>query len=351
MSKTFGPRARAVATVFVAAALVAACGSSSSSSSSGAATNAAATSGKGADAGKHLKLAYLSFAVANSYDAPMLASAQAVADSNNASITVFDANNDPNKQFAQLQDVLTSGGYDGVILQPIESTNLIPLAQQAISKHVGVANIDQILGPKLDTFQKQVPGQNVNVTFVPTDIGTKLGQLVVKACTERNLNPCNVGYLYDIKASALDVAIRDSFNKAIASTPSVKVVAQGQDFFTPSQGLSATQDMLQANPNLNLVVGSDQGIEGATQAVGKDKKVVLVGYGGSAAAQQGVASGAWFGDVAQNPATEGREGTQQLIQSIRNGTSPAAANALDDLPADGVMTKSNANEFHPEWPG
>ena len=61
--------------------------------------------------------------------------------------------------------------------------------------------------------------------------------------------------------------------------------------------------------------------------------------------------GAWFGDVAQNPATEGREGTQQLIQSIRNGTSPAAANALDDLPADGVMTKSNANEFHPEWPG
>ena len=145
MSKTFGPRARAIAAVCLAAALVAACGSSSSSSSAG--TNAAATSGKGAGTGKHLKLAYLSFAVANSYDAPMLASAQAVADSNNASITVFDANNDPNKQFSQLQDVLTSGGYDGVILQPIESTNLIPLAQQAISKHVGVANIDQILGP------------------------------------------------------------------------------------------------------------------------------------------------------------------------------------------------------------
>jgi ribose transport system substrate-binding protein len=350
MSKTFGPKVRAIATVLVAAALVAACGSSSSNSTTSAGTNAAATSGKGAGAGKHLKLAYLSFAVANSYDAPMLAAAQAVADSNNASITVFDANNDPNKQFSQLQDALTSGGYDGVILQPIESTNLIPLAQQAISKHVGVANIDQILGPKLDTVAKQVPGQNVNVTFVPTDIGTKLGQLVVKACAAHNLNPCNIGYLYDIKASALDVAIRDSFNKAIASSP-VKVVAQGQDFFTPAQGLSATQDMLQANPNLNLIVGSDQGIEGATQALGKDKKVLLVGYGGSAAAQQGVASGAWFGDVAQNPATEGRVGTQQLIQSIRNGTSPAAVNALDDLPAAGVMTKTNAHEFNPEWPG
>jgi hypothetical protein len=76
-----------------------------------------------------------------------------------------------------------------------------------------------------------------------------------------------------------------------------------------------------------------------------------VGYGGSAAAQQGVSSGAWFGDVAQNPSTEGRVGTQQLIQSIRSGTSPAAVNALDDLPADGVMTKANAHEFNPEWPG
>ena len=55
----------------------------------------------------------------------------------------------------------------------------------------------------------------MNVTFVPTDIGTKLGNLVVKACTEQNLNPCKVGYLYDIKASALDVAIRSSFDAAI----------------------------------------------------------------------------------------------------------------------------------------
>ena len=188
------------------------------------------------------------------------------------------------------------------------------------------------------------------MTFVPTDIGTKLGNLVVKACTEHNLNPCKVGYLYDIKASALDVAIRSSFDAAIKGTPAVKIVAEGQDFFTPAQGLKATQDMLQANPDMSLIVGSDQGIEGATQALGK-KKVILVGYGGSAAAQQGVASGAWYGDVAQNPATEGRLGTQQLIDAIRKGTAPAAVNALVYLPADGVITKANASEFHPEWPG
>ena len=51
------------------------------------------------------KIAYLSFAVANSYDAPMLAAAKAAAKAQGAKITVFDANNDPKKQFSQLQTV------------------------------------------------------------------------------------------------------------------------------------------------------------------------------------------------------------------------------------------------------
>ena len=76
--------------------------------------------------------------------------------------------------------------------------------------------MDQELGPNLSTSKPQVAGLSGNVVFVPTNIGTKLGNLVVKACAAKNLNPCNVGYLYDIKASALDVAIRNCFNKAIA---------------------------------------------------------------------------------------------------------------------------------------
>src|SRR4051794_9801619 len=69
-----------VGAALVLALLVAACGSSSSSSSSSSSTSG--------NSSKQLKLAYLSFAVANSYDAPMLAAAQAVAGDNNAKITV-----------------------------------------------------------------------------------------------------------------------------------------------------------------------------------------------------------------------------------------------------------------------
>ena len=126
--------------------------------------------------------------------------------------------------------------------------------------------MDQILGRTVSTDPPQVTGLSANVTFVPTKIGTQLGEQVVPACTSKDLNPCKVGYLYDIKASSLDTAIFGAFGAAIKGSP-VQVVTNGQSFFTPTLGESAVQTMLQAQPGLNLVTGSDQGIEGATVAL------------------------------------------------------------------------------------
>ena len=349
VSRRFRHHATIVLAVTAGLAL-AACGSSSGGqpASSGSAA-AAAVAG-----GKTLSIAYLSFAVENSYDAPMLASAQAVASDQNATVKVFDANNSPQTQYSQLQDVINSGQYGGIIVQPIFGTGLTSLVKQAISKGIKVVNMDQILGPNLSTAEPQVTGLSANVTFVPTDIGTKLGQLVVQACKAKNLNPCDVGYLYDIKASALDVAVSGAFNKAIAVDPAIKVVAQGQSFFSPTEGLTAVQNMLQASPHLNLIVGSDQGIEGGAQALQTAHltgKVILVGYGASAAALAGVASGAWYADVAQAPASEGRLAMQALIKALRTGKDSGAVNPVAGLPDGGVVTKADVSQFTAEWPG
>jgi len=299
--------------------------------------------------GKHLSIAYLSFAVNNSYDAPMLAAAKAVAAKDNASLQVFDANNSPTAQYSQFQDVIAKGGFQGIITQPIEATNLIPLVSQAVAKHMKVVNIDQIMGPSVSTYKVQVKGLAGNVTFVPTTMGKDLGTLTVQACKKGHFNPCNVGYLYDIKASALDGAIRRGF--AIATKGSaVKVVATGQDFFTPSGGLTAVQNMLTSNPNINVISGSDQGIEGAVQATG-GKHILLVGYGGSAAGIAGVKSGAWFGTIEQDPASEGRIGMETLINAIRTGSNAPGINPLNNAPNGGVITKADAKLFTGEWPG
>ena len=350
-------RSAAVAAVAVAALALAACSSGSSSTSSPAAPTSAAASAAASTsasaAPKAMNIAYLSFAVDNTYDAPMLAAAQAVASTDGATLKVFDANNNPQTQFDQLQTVISSGQYNGIITQPIVSTGLVSLVQQAIAKGIKVVNMDQILGPSLSTDAPQVTGLSANVTFVPTTIGTQLGQQVVAACASKNLNPCKVGYLYDIKASSLDTAIYGGFSAAIKGTP-VQVVTNGQSFFTPTTGETAVQTMLQAQPGLNVITGSDQGMEGATVALStahKTGQVLLVGYGASDAAIAGVASGAWFSDVAQAPASEGRLAVQALVAAIQTGKVSGAVNPVAAEPNGGIVTKATASQFTGEWTG
>ena len=111
----------------------------------------------GGNSQETVQIAYLSFAVANSYDAPMLAAAKAVASENNAEITVFDANNDPKKQFAQLQNAASSGDFDVIITQPIFGAGLVTGVEDAINQGVKVVNMDQILGEDLSTSRASRP--------------------------------------------------------------------------------------------------------------------------------------------------------------------------------------------------
>jgi ribose transport system substrate-binding protein len=342
---------------FAAAALgLAACSSSSSApaaATSSAAASSPAASAAAATSSKPATIAYLSFAVDNSYDAPMLAAAQAVASADGATLKVFDANNSPQTQFDQMQTVINSGQYNGIITQPIESTGLVSLVKQAIAKGIKVVNMDQILGSSLSTAAPQVAGLSANVTFVPTTIGTQLGQQVIAACASKSLSPCKVGYLYDIKASSLDTAIYGAFTAAIKGSP-VQVVTFGQSFFTPTIGLTAVETMLQANPGLNLIVGSDQGIEGAMTALSTTDKadhVLLVGYGASAAAVAGIQSGAVFSDVAQAPSAEGTDAVKALVAAIQTGKVSGAVDPVAGFPDSGVVNKADVSQFTPEWQG
>lgn len=316
--------------------------------------SAVAMSAGAATKKKTINIAYMSFDVANSYDAPMLAAAQATAASDGAKLTVFDGAANPSTQYTQLQDAIQSGKYQGIITQPIVNTNLIPLVRQAFAKGIKVVNIDQILGTSYKTDKVQVNGLSGNVVFIPSQIGTQLGEQVIAACASKNLDPCQVGYMYSIKGSTIDTAIYSGFSSAIAAHPSVQVVAEGQSYYTISGGLTAAQTMLQSNPNLNVIAAADQGIEGTVEALATAKStgsVQLAGYGGSAAAIAGVKSGAWYSDVAQAPETEGQLGVAELVKAIRTGVKSAPQNPVAALPDHGVITKADAHLFTAQWPG
>jgi ribose transport system substrate-binding protein len=299
-----------------------------------------------------LQIAYLSFAVANSYDAPMLAAAEEAAAAGGAELTVFDANNDPGAQTQQLQDAVTSGEYDGILVQPIFGAGLVAPVQEAIAAGVPVGNVDQILGEDMTTSDAQVEGLSANVVFVPSEIGRKMGELTVAACAD--LDPCEVGYIDAFGGIPLDTSIQAAFDAAIAANPAISVVARGVGMFNPASGLTAGQDMLSSQPGIDVIVGSDQAITGVLQAIDAaalDHPVQTIGYGGGAVAVADVAAGTRYATVMQMPATEGRLAVEHLIAAIRSGEPVPGVDPVSELPNEGIVTAETAAEFTPEWPG
>ena len=237
-------------------------------------------------------------------------------------------------------------------MQPIFGPQLIPLVKQAIKNGIKVVNVDQILGHEPGNGEA-TGRRHVGQHRLHPD-GHRPASRVrssVAACKANNLNPCNVGYLYSVKVSSLDTAIRKGFDAVIKAVPSIKVVAEGETFYQHAVALKAAQTMLQAQPDINLIVGADQGATGAEQAPAA-REIVLVGYGGGRVGLNAVKAGRWFGTVMQRPTTEGQRGMQCAIAAVKTAQQLRRhRRARRACPNGGIVTKANASKFKAEWPG
>ena len=301
---------------------------------------------------KTYNVAYMSYGVANSYDAPMLAAAKAVAaTTGHVNVQVFDSQSNDTLQVSELQQVISSGKFQGILVQPIYGPALLPEIKIAIKKKIKVVNIDQILGTNYSSDQIEVHGLSGNVVFFPAKIGTQLAADAKLACG--SANPCKIALVHNYIGDEPDAEITKTFDAGVASNSTESIVANGDGLYTPSVALTFIADTLVANPSLNVIVGADQDCEGAQSALtsAKNTSVKLVCYGASATGIAAVKSGAWFADVAQLPATEGELGMIALIKAMKTGKGSGSQNPVAKLPNNGIVTQANASKFNGEWPG
>jgi ribose transport system substrate-binding protein len=301
---------------------------------------------------KTYNVAYLSYGVANSYDAPMLAAAKAVAaTTGHVNVQVYDSQSTDTLQVSELQQAISSGKFQGILVQPIYGPALLPGVKLAIKKKIKVVNIDQILGTNYSSDQIEVHGLSGNVVFFPAKIGTQLAAETKLACG--TASPCKIALVHNYVGDEPDAEITKTFDAGVASNSTESIVANGDGLYTPSVALTFIQNTLVANPDLNVIVGADQDCEGAQSALtsAKNTSVKLVCYGASATGIAAVKSGAWFADVAQLPATEGELGMIALIKAMKTGKGSGSENPVAKLPNNGIVTKANASKFNGEWPG
>jgi ribose transport system substrate-binding protein len=304
---------------------------------------------------RKIRIAVFLASAANTYWTAELQGARDVAKKyGNVELTVFDGQFNTNKQVNQLRDALISKRFHAWFVGPNDGGPLTPTLRRAVAQGVKVGCALVPCGPNIRSTRIQIPGQTVfaGIGFYPN--GQLLGQLVVQGC--RGIDPCEVFWMPGLPELPLEKARTDGLYSIINKEKNIKVVSStvGGGYLA-APALKATQNVLQANPGIDVIVSSgDQMIDGAYRAArlaGLDRKIKMYGNGCTFEAKRQILAGRGeTGCSVYMPRTEARIVVDLLVRAV-NGEQ-VAGRSIDPLtqsPIGPVGTRANIARFQPEF--
>ncbi|HTJ37767.1 MAG TPA: sugar ABC transporter substrate-binding protein [Dactylosporangium sp.] len=244
-------RFRVVSCLAAAAAaslLLAACGSSAG--------------GSGSDSAAKKRTIGVSFDLLNAIRQAEKASIQKAADAAGYSVVFNVADQDAQKQAAQIQDLIQTKKVDAVIVIAQDGQQIAASASLAKARNVPFLAIDRAVADQQNvTFQ---------ITGDPVADGKAVADEFLAAAKTTPLKVLElVGGLTDQNA----IGRRDGFNAAVAGQPNITVVSQVPTDWNPAQALDGTSNALQKDPSINAIyVPSDfllPSVQSALTAAGR----------------------------------------------------------------------------------
>lgn len=176
-------------------------------------------------------------------------------------VVVDDPGSDMNKQINTIKTWIQQGVPVIVAVVPQ------PDVFESIAKQAREAGIKWI------TYGETLENQDATVGYAQYDDGFRLGEYAGEWITENLGGEANVAVLgYEV--ASWGQLRGNGIKEGLASTaPNATIVAE-QDAINPSDGLSVTRTLLQANPDINVILGiEDPATEGSYKAwvaAGKD---------------------------------------------------------------------------------
>lgn len=303
---------------------------SSGTSAAASGTSVASTPAK-ATSDKHLTIGFFGFAKANSFAQAGWAGVESYAKAHNATATFVDSNFAGPAQANAVQDAVTSKKFDVIILQANDGQALVNPVKQAVAAGITVVVEFTPIGGDYSSIQPQVPG-TINLIDPPVTNGKGLAKMAVGACTSLKLTPskCNVAYFQGFANYPLDSARTQAAVEGLKAEGMANVWSNQVGGYTADTGRTAMQNMLQAHPNVNVVIGSSQALEGAT-SLAAGKKITFIGNGGSTQAFAFVKKGTWYGAYVVPEKAEGAKAAELGLTKARGGTVPVGTNTCTSL--------------------
>lgn len=236
---------------------------------------------------------------------------KAEAKDKNVALEVAIANQDLNKQLADVEDFIVKG-VDVIVISPVDSQGVRAAINKAEKAGIKVITVD-------------VPAAGAKVTsHIGTDNytgGVQAGELMAKLLDDK-------GKVAIIDYPTVQSVVNrvDGFKKAIGEHKDIEIVAQ-QTGITRAEALAAAQNMLQANPDITGIFGfgDDAALAAAVavKAAGLDGQVKVIGFDGMEEARKAVDSNPVMAAVIQQfPDQMGKQAVDTAVKVIAGETVP-----------------------------
>jgi len=221
-------------------------------------------------------------------------------------LLVLDSQNDPAKELANVEDLL-SKKISLLLINPTDSDAVVSAIRAANRAEVPVVTLDR--GATGGDVLSHVASDNVQG-------GMMAGELIVKVLG-------GSGKVVELQGVAGTSAARDrgeGFNAAVDAVAGIVVVASQVADFDRTKGLNVMENILQAQSDIDAVFAhNDEMALGAIKAIeSSNRDIIVVGFDGTGDAVMAVKEGAMLATVAQQAARIGSIGVE-TSDAILNG--------------------------------
>lgn len=225
-------------------------------------------------------------------------------------ISIVDAGNDPAKQSTDIEDLISSG-IKVLIVNPEDSASVGPSVQMAIDAGIKVISVDRI-----------VEGADVDA-YIGTD-NVKAAESVGEYMLEKLSEEDEVAVLEGVPGASSAIDRKEGLMNALDGK--VKVVSSQTANYDRTEGMTVTENILQANPNLKIIFASnDEMALGAIEAVNAFGKVpgediLVTGFDATDDAKHAVKDGTMAVTVEQKPFDMGKLAVETAVKMLKGET-------------------------------
>lgn len=295
----------------MAASLVVGCGSNGGDSKDKGSASDTAKEDDAKEDGYKIGISVLT--MSGQFFIDMVDSAQAAVDELGGELIVNDADNSSETQVAALENFI-SAGVDGIIVTAVDTEAVAPVIKEA--KEAGIAVICHT--SKVEGYDAYIGADEYQLGYTQ---GLAVGKWIADNWgTDEKIEAATLNY--DLLESVIQrkVGIMEGVAE---NAPNVKFVADATAA-DQAEGMTATENFLQANPDLRIVCGvSDGAALGAYEAFKANgmtdpKKYIIAGVDATEEALNKISEGTIYQlTVDQNPTATGRQLVETCVKVIK----------------------------------